>query len=275
MKQVDNASHWRGRAENIKNKMAEKKPTLGVMSFTSCSGCQIAVLNLEELLADLMGNFNIKYFHLIQARNNEVPVDVAIVEGAITTKEQEKKLKEIRKNCKVLIAMGSCACTGGIPAMKNKDKRDTLAKEVYTSKTFPKSIKAQGVDKFVEVDYYIRGCPITKEEFAETVIEVLEGKRPFHRPYPVCTECKMNENACLLMQGKICLGPITFMGCKAPCPTNGEECIGCRDFFEDSRITAYINLLKEMGFKSQEIINVFDKFLQDRYSQDEIRKLVK
>lgn len=238
------------------------KPTLGVFSFTSCSGCQIAILNLEDQLIELMSLFDIKYFHMIQGNNKEVKVDIAIIEGGITTKEQEKKLKRIRKESKILIALGSCACTGGVPAMKNMVPREELSKEIY--KKDLKTLPAKGIDRFIDVDYFIRGCPIKKEEFVEAIISILNGKKPYQRPYPVCTECKLNENGCFLDQGKFCLGPVTFMGCGAPCPTQGVPCDGCRGLYDDANLEGLKKLAKEKGITQKEITDMINIYLEDR-----------
>lgn len=242
-----------------------KKPTIGVYSFSSCSGCQISILDLEDVIVELLSNFNIKYFHLIQGENRMGEVDIAFVEGAITTKEHLEELKRIRDQSKILVAIGACACTGGIPAMKSKMDPDELKKLVYKDASHIRSIRAQGVDRHVKVDHYVRGCPITKEEFLSTCISLLVGKKPYQRDYPVCTECRIKENACLLEQGIPCLGPLAYMGCGAPCPSEGYPCFACRGEYSDARLKAYLKLLDEKGIKSKEIKEVFDKYVEDRY----------
>ena len=255
--------------------MTNKKLTVGVYAFSACSGCEIAILNLEDLLLELLGNFNIKFFHLVQGKNKEEKVDILFVEGAITTNKQKNKLLELRKNAKIIVAIGSCACTGGIPAMKNDIDRNELSKITYGNNPPVKSIKPMPIDNFINVDYYVRGCPINKEEFAKTVMSLLAGKNPFQRPYPVCTECRRNENECLLDKGKICFGPISLMGCDAQCPGKGIPCTGCRGFCDEAELESYIHLLKEKKISSKKIEESFDNFLADRIDKKKIKQMLK
>ena len=258
-------------------KMTTKKPTIGVYSFSSCSGCQIAILNLEDVLVQLLDKLNIRYFHLIQSENNEGPVDIAFIEGAITTKEHIQKLKKIREQSQKVIAIGSCSCTGGIPAMKNLEKREDLKKLCYSLEGAEhiSTIPAQGIDRYIEVDHYIRGCPITKEEFVEAVLSMLNEKRPYQRPYPVCTECRINENRCLLEEDKICLGSLSFMGCGAPCPNQGHPCIACRGPYDDARLSTFLRFAKEKGLNKKSLIEQFNKYVEERFDKTILEKELK
>lgn len=240
-----------------------KKPTLGVYSFSGCSGCQIAILNLESILAELLEKFDIKFFHIIQEQVKEENVDVLIVEGAITTKEQAEKMKKLRAKAGTVIAIGSCAVTGGIPAMKNSMDEAKVRQIVFSNikADHIKTIKATPVDAVVEVDHYIRGCPITKEEFAQVVTDLLAGKKPYIRPYAVCTECRLKENGCLLDEGRVCLGPIAVMGCGAPCPTEGVPCEACRGVMEDANIPALLKILESHGIKKEELNKVKELYV--------------
>ncbi|MGM5487928.1 MAG: hypothetical protein ACQESG_03190 [Nanobdellota archaeon] len=245
--------------------MSKKK--IGVYSFSSCSGCQIAILNLEDLLVDVLSKFDIRYFHLIQAKNKEEPVDIAFIEGAITTAKQIEKLKKLRAMSTVLVAIGSCACTGGIPAMKNETSREKLQLEIYGKRRHHLSIQAQGIDKHVNVDYYLRGCPLVKEEFVELVLSLLNGKEPYQRPYPVCTECRMKENACLLDQGELCLGALSYMGCGAPCPSQGQPCLACRGPNDDARLEAFIRLMESKKRSRKNIQEAFNLFVEEKFEK--------
>lgn len=255
--------------------MTNKKPSMGVYAFSACSGCEIAILNLEELLLELFGNFNIKFFHLVQGKNKEEKVNILFVEGAITTNKQKNKLLELRKKADKIVAIGSCACTGGIPAMKNDVDRDELSKIAYGRNPPTKSIKPMPVDNFINVDYYVRGCPINKEEFAKTVMSLISGNRPMQRPYPVCTECRKNENECLLEKGEICFGPITYMGCNAECPGKGIACSGCRGLCEEAELESYLKLLKDKKISSKRIEESFDNFLADKIDKQKIKQMLK
>lgn len=160
-----------------------------------CSGCHMSFLDLDEKLVELLSKIefdaspitDIKDFH---------PVDVGIVEGAVGNEEQLEVLKKIRENSKILIAMGDCACFGGIPAMRNFFNKDEVLKRVYVEtestvnptkviphedvpKLFP-NVKA--IDQFVKVDVYIPGCPPDPRAIEYVLKELLDGRIPVLPP---------------------------------------------------------------------------------------------
>ncbi|GAJ21487.1 unnamed protein product, partial [marine sediment metagenome] len=75
------------------------------------------------------------------------------------------------------------------------------------------------------------------------------------------TECKINENTCLLVEkGELCLGPITVAGCNARCPNSGIPCSGCRGPVEEANIASEVEILKERGFTLPDIYNQLRTF---------------
>jgi coenzyme F420-reducing hydrogenase gamma subunit len=108
----------------------------------------------------------------------------------------------------------------------------------------------------VKVDLAISGCPVEKEQLLQGVAALLHGDLPRLPNYAVCTECKMAEYPCVLIeQGQLCLGPITVAGCKARCPSCAQPCIGCRGPVEEANVSSEIKVLKERGFTSVDIQN--------------------
>jgi coenzyme F420-reducing hydrogenase gamma subunit len=97
------------------------------------------------------------------------------VEGAITTSTEAEQLKDIRKNAGHVVALGTCACNGGIPAMRNFVESRSLRKYVYHHRKHPDVIPASGIGEFIEVDYFMRGCPIIKNEFVMFLSLYLKG----------------------------------------------------------------------------------------------------
>ncbi len=141
-----------------------KKPVLGIFSFTCCQGCQFTILYIENILK-ILGKFDVQYFHLLKEKNRDAPkFDIAIVEGAITTKREVEKLKKIRKKAKYLIAIGACATTGGVPSMANLLGKKGKTKYVYNQKMLKDSIDAQPLKNFIKVEKEIQGCPIEKKQ---------------------------------------------------------------------------------------------------------------
>ncbi|MBU0670746.1 hypothetical protein KKF29_01150, partial [Patescibacteria group bacterium] len=206
---------------------------------TSCEGCQFAILDLHEDFLALTAIADFEKFRLIEEKEDHkgLKFDVAFMEGSALTKENLEALQDIRKRSKVMVAMGACAHTGGIYALKKyKLGKTEAAKKVYP-KTFKERFNylSEGIDKEVKIDYYLPGCPATAIEFVSLVKDLHAGKK-FEIPQrPVCYECQLYRKVdCLLQQGKPCLGPVTLGGCNAVCPAGGMECEGCRGPLEDA-----------------------------------------
>jgi coenzyme F420-reducing hydrogenase gamma subunit len=155
--------------------------------------------------------------------------DVAIVEGSITDPHAVERIKQIRERAKVVIAYGSCATIGGVNGMKNNFDLQEIQKYVYADgyQFFPTET-TKAVHQVVKVDYFVHGCPVYIPEFVRVLKAVLQGI-PYYVPdYPVCVECKLNENVCMYDRKITCLGPVTRAGCNSWCINNNNICYGCR-----------------------------------------------
>ncbi len=243
--------------------MTRQSPKIGVYGFTGCAGDQLMILNCEDQLVDLFHATEIRSFVMAKSDNHEGELDVAFIEGSISTEEQVKRIKEIRERSKVLITIGTCACHGGPQAMKlGEGKFEEMYKKVYGNAkiTISKAFEAQPVDAFVKVDMYIPGCPIDKAEFLGAVSKLVAGRHPYLYKFPVCTECKWKENPCILYAGRFCGGPLTKGGCGAVCPSHNLPCVGCWGPTDDLNVTSEYELLKEKGYKPEEILQKIKKF---------------
>lgn len=243
--------------------MTKSSPKIGVYGFTGCAGDQLMILNCEDQLVDIFGAVEVRSFVMAKSDNHEGELDVAFVEGSISTEEQLKHLKEIRERSKALVAIGTCACWGGPQAMKLEEGGyEERFKKVYGNAkiTVSKAFEAQPLDAFVKVDMKIPGCPIDKGEFLRAVSKVVAGRHPYLLKTPVCLECKFNENHCILMDGKFCAGPLTKAGCGAVCPSHNLPCVGCWGPTDDLNVSAEYNLLKEKGYKPDEVLMKIRKF---------------
>ena len=106
---------------------ANERPKLAVFKFSSCDGCQLALLSLEDELLSLVAEVEIAYFLEARSQIMEGPYDVSLVEGSITTLVDAQRIKEVRKNSKYLITIGACAMAGGIQALRNwKDVKEFI-----------------------------------------------------------------------------------------------------------------------------------------------------
>ncbi|KPK70093.1 hypothetical protein AMJ71_05195 [candidate division TA06 bacterium SM1_40] len=234
------------------------KPIVGIFGLTGCAGDQLVILNCEDELLDLAGALDIRSFHMAMSDNDEdCDLDIALVEGSVVQPEEVEMLERIRSRARLLIAIGTCAVWGGVQAMKNEEQREKLKRQVYGPKGKDFGIiPSQPLSSFVRVDYAISGCPIEKDQFLQAALSLIHGDLPVLPDYAVCTECKMRENSCLLLErGELCLGPITVAGCNARCPAYGQPCIGCRGPVEEANVASEVNLLREKGFTLVDIQN--------------------
>jgi len=234
------------------------KPTVGIYGLTGCAGDQLVILNCEDELLDIVGATDIKSFPMAMSGGDDsCPLDIVFIDGTVVQPKDEETLKRLRERAKLLIAIGTCAVWGGVPAMKNKFSREEVKKRVYgTEGDIFKTITPQPLSSFVKVDLSISGCPIEKEQLLQAVASLLHGDLPRLPSYAVCTECKMAEYPCLLVEaGQLCLGPITVAGCKALCPSYGQPCRGCRGPVEEANAASEAKVLQEKGFTSVDIQN--------------------
>lgn len=240
------------------------KPRVAFFDFASCEGCQLQVVNLEEKILDLIDVVDVVSFREAMKEHSD-EYDIAFIEGSIMRPMDEERLKKIRKNAKILVALGACACIGGVNKLRNEWSVENVKKEVYGNadikdNKFFDAFPTKAVDEVVEVDFYIPGCPINKVEFAKVVSHLAIGKTPRLPNYPVCVECKKNENICVFELGKFCLGPVTRAGCNAICPTYKDGCEGCRGYLDDPKMEQQKDVLRKYGISFDDMMKRFNMF---------------
>jgi sulfhydrogenase subunit delta len=232
------------------------KPAVGIFGLTGCAGDQLVILNCEDRLLDIAALIDVRDFLMASSENDAVcPLDVALVEGAVVSQRDAARLRAIRERAKTLVALGTCAVWGGVAAMDRGAERRKLLEEVYgeTGLSYD-SAPAQALHEIVKVDLNITGCPIEKEHFLAAIGNLLNGDFPIYPAYPVCSECRMLENNCLLIErGEICCGPITAAGCQARCPKLRVACVGCRGPVGDANPSSWLAMLEEKGVDRRQI----------------------
>jgi len=230
--------------------------------FAICGGCEVTILDIGEPLLEVLKQVEIVHMPVLmdhklfgQTGENaemEIPTaDVGLISGGIRNDEHKKLALEMRKKCKILIALGSCACSGGIPALANQCTTEELLEKVYrdsvtTEKNgLPKeqvpvlTDRVYAISEFVKVDAFLPGCPTTPDMVADALIALLQGKPlPALSTKSVCDECPtkrekkavstlkrrvegpaftpgapLTEMRCLMEQGFLCHGPATRGGC--------------------------------------------------------------
>lgn len=226
-------------------------PKIAVFDFTGCEGCELQLANKEDTLVDFLRAVEIVEFREVASERGG-DYDVALIEGAISRADEEKRLREIREKASVVVALGTCACFGGVNKLKNAFDLDEANREVYGDKA-KETMPVRAVGEVVTVDLEIPGCPVSKTE-VERIVQHIMVDIPFEFPaYPVCVECKQRFTVCMFEKGKLCLGPIVRAGCDAPCPTGGLGCWGCRGPAADANYEEFLAAARDKGFGDDEI----------------------
>ena len=219
--------------------------------MTCCAGCISSFINADEELYNLLQRgVEVVYSPTFVDTKEIKRVDIAIIEGGVKSDEDEELLREVRAKCDTLIALGICATHGGITSLGN-----VLSLSKILEKEYPGVIRSSlpkmrqmiyPICSFVDVEYYIPGCPPMPFRIMETITSILKGEKPQRSTKIVCSECprkilpvkpshllqiyekESDSSTCLLNQGFVCLGSLTRNGCGAPCPQVGFTCFGCR-----------------------------------------------
>lgn len=228
--------------------------------FAICGGCEVTILDLGEQLLDLLPELEFVHMPVImdhklygqtgEKSQAELPeAEVGILTGGIRNEENKELAEQMRSKVNTLIAMGSCACYGGVPALANQFEVDEIYKRVFqgNSTTDPGETpsgdvpalldRVYAVHELVEVDIKLPGCPTTPDMFAGAVMHLLKGT-PFELSIKsVCDECPtirekksagslkrplesvegvgepLDTVRCFMEQGFLCQGPATRSGC--------------------------------------------------------------
>jgi len=238
----------------------------------ACSGCEISILDMGDRFIELLEFATLVHLPLLMDSKYEekdstllLPkADVGMISGSIKTKEHLKVAKAMRDSCSIIIALGTCATHGGIPALANSYEKDDFLKCCYGTEhqdnldSVPEMMNAcQALDEHIHVDLFLPGCPPHPDQIFKA-LQSLEKKESFSLPEKsVCDNCpasrqgkgrvknlkraldlpqwESNDNKdfrCFLEQGFLCFGPVTRNGCggdkdSALCIMARVPCRGC------------------------------------------------
>jgi F420-non-reducing hydrogenase small subunit len=246
--------------------MAEKL-SVATAWLQGCSGCHMAFLDIHQGLMGLLDWLDIRYSPPLMDTKEPPEVTLALVEGAVANEENETTLIRLRQKSKILVALGTCACAGGITGMRNLATREEVLAcgYIHTPTTVNGKIPAgpplpeltesvKAVDQVVKVDHYIPGCPPLPSRIEAALVALAQGKAPEKKTRNLCEQCHrtkekmlqarrdylmdevvaVNEldtidpERCFLEQGVLCMGPATSEGCGALCPKANMPCRGCQ-----------------------------------------------
>jgi len=232
------------------------KPRVAVHKFSSCDGCQLAFLNLGEDLLALAGRVDLVHFAEAGPLDPDAAVDVAFVEGSVSTPEDIERIRRIRKHSRMLIAIGACATSGGIQGLRNQANGAEWMARIYGH---PEAIAilecSTPIASHVNVDFELWGCPVSGPQVLAVVNALLLGVAPRDNADKVCTECKRQGHPCVMVsRGIACMGPVTRAGCGALCPGLGRDCYGCYGPAENANADALAAQFGRQGLTPDAVV---------------------
>ena len=154
-----------------------------------CAGCHMSVLDMDAGIISVAGKADIVYGPLVDAQEFPDGVDVTLVEGAVSSQDDLKKIQKIRSRTRMLVSLGDCAVTSNVPGMRNTIPVNKLLQRVYVEGSeerravpvdgVPALLKqARPVHEFVKVDLHIPGCPPSAKTIFGVLTDLLEGRKP-------------------------------------------------------------------------------------------------
>jgi NAD-reducing hydrogenase small subunit len=166
-----------------------EKVRLATVWLDGCSGCHMSFLDMDERLLELADQVELVYSPIVDAKEFPHAVDVTLVEGAVSTEEDEKRIRVIRERTRVLVSLGDCAVTANVPSLRNPFGVDAVLKRVYIENA---SVQAQvpkdelprllarslPVHNFVDVDVFMPGCPPSPDTIHFALQELIAGRLP-------------------------------------------------------------------------------------------------
>ena len=218
----------------------KKKLKLAIGLGSTCSGCDIAILDLGEKLLELIDitdivfwptAFDFKYSDLDKLKDDEI--DITLYHGTIRTTEHEEVAHILREKSKILIAFGSCSCFGGIPGLCNLTDKQQIFDTVYRKSLSTENKKGifpeekilinkdesitlphlyntgRPLKDLVKVDYFIPGCPPPMpliEGIIPLMKDVLEDaplpakETVFGSEKTLCDECPLKRENKMILE---------------------------------------------------------------------------
>ena len=170
--------------------MADKLK-IATTSLGGCFGCHMSFLDIDERIIDLFDLVEFDRSPLTDIKHCSEYVDIGLIEGGVCNSENVHTLREFRKSCKVLIAVGACAINGGLPALRNFIPLEECLAESYLTgegidnPQIPSDIelpllldKVHPIHELVKVDYFLPGCPPSGNAFWRFITDLAAGKTP-------------------------------------------------------------------------------------------------
>jgi NAD-reducing hydrogenase small subunit len=162
------------------------KLKLATVWLDGCSGCHMSILDMDERLLEIAELVDIVYSPIVDTKTYPDAVDIALVEGAVASVDDEKKIRKIRAHTKLLVAMGDCAITGNVPSMRNPFGPEAILNRAYIENAsaqpqipcivVPELLRiVRPIHEFVKVDVFLPGCPPSADTFHTALTALITG----------------------------------------------------------------------------------------------------
>ncbi|ROR32756.1 sulfhydrogenase subunit delta [Inmirania thermothiophila] len=234
-------------------------PRIAVHKLASCDGCQLALLNLGEDLLALAEAVEIRHFVEAGWVDEEAEVDIALVEGAVSTPHDAERIRAVRARSRLLVAVGACATAGGVQALRNEGDLDAWLGRVYPHPEWVEAApRCEPLSAHVPVDLELPGCPVSGAQVVAALASLLRGAAPAPARDAVCMACKRAGHVCTLVAGGApCMGPVTVTGCGAVCPGQGRDCYGCYGPAAQANTPALMRRFRALGLDAEAVARRF------------------
>ncbi|HNS97162.1 MAG TPA: hypothetical protein PLJ27_14415 [Polyangiaceae bacterium] len=165
------------------------KARLATVWLDGCSGCHMSLLDMDEKILEVAKVADVVYSPLVDTKDFPENVDVALVEGAVSSEDDLEKIQRIRKNSRFLVALGDCAVTGNVAAMRNLFGVRAVLDRSYRLTSVPAGSppdqivprllsRVRPLHEVVAVDLTVPGCPPSAGVIHHVVTELLAGRTP-------------------------------------------------------------------------------------------------
>lgn len=168
----------------------KKKLRVATTSLAGCFGCHMSFLDIDERLVELLQYIEFDASPLTDLKTPG-PCDLGLVEGGLCNAENVHVLRHMRARCRILVALGACAITGGLPAQRNHlDIRDCLQTVYLTGVGVNRGFipndpelplpldKVHPLHDVVKVDYFLPGCPPPADAIWQLLTDLVAGRTP-------------------------------------------------------------------------------------------------